>query len=65
MKIASDIMLVEALNAEEKVLFCFGSLNPPLHIGWINLLRACGLMYGMGRIHCKIDMLKKNREIME
>lgn len=47
---------------------CIGianSLNPVFHIGWINLLCACGLMYGLGRIHGKIDMLKKNREIME
>ena len=47
---------------------CIGianSLNPVLHIGWINLLLACGLMYGLGRLHGQIDLLKKNREIME
>lgn len=47
---------------------CIGlanSVNPVLHIGWINLLCACGLMYGLGRCHGQIQLLKKNREIVE
>lgn len=41
------------------------TLNPTLNIGWINLLCATLLMYGLGRIHEKIESLKKDRLLRE
>lgn len=35
------------------------------HVGWINLLCATLLMYGLGRIEGKIEELKKNQVLME
>ena len=35
------------------------------HLGWINLLCATLLMYGLGRIHGKVEMLKKDRALRE
>lgn len=41
------------------------SINPMLHIGWINLLCATVLMYGLGRIHGKKEALEQQRMLME
>lgn len=35
------------------------------HFGWVNLLCACLLMYGLGRIHGKKESLKLERELRE
>lgn len=41
------------------------SLNPNPRLGWVNLLCATLLMYGLGQIHGKKDALKKERELHE
>ncbi|MBR2671918.1 MAG: DUF2812 domain-containing protein [Oscillospiraceae bacterium] len=37
----------------------------PSHLGWINLLCATLLMYGLGRIHGKKDYLERERRLRE
>ncbi|MDF2948881.1 MAG: hypothetical protein K0R07_902 [Sedimentibacter sp.] len=37
----------------------------PTHVGFINLLCATLLMYGLGRIHGKKEALEKNRQLYE
>lgn len=37
----------------------------PVSIGWINLLLASFLMYGVGRIHGKVEALKNQRLLVE
>jgi hypothetical protein len=41
------------------------SLNPGTRLGWINLLCATLLMYGLGRIHGKKEALEKERALHE
>lgn len=41
------------------------SIHPVVSLGWINLLCATLLMYGLGRIHAKTESLVKERELME
>lgn len=41
------------------------TINPVLNIGWINLLVATILMYGLGRIHGKKEGLEKERLLRE
>lgn len=41
------------------------TINPVLNIGWINLLTATILMYGLGRIHGKKEGLEKERLLRE
>jgi len=41
------------------------SFNPAVHMGWINLLCATLLMYGLGRIHGKKESLEKERMLRE
>lgn len=41
------------------------SFNPVVNVGWVNLLCATLLMYALGRIHGKIESLKRNRTLME
>jgi hypothetical protein len=36
-----------------------------MHIGWLNLLCATLLMYGLGRIHGKKEELEKDRLLRE
>ena len=43
----------------------FNSFNPVMHIGWLNLLCATLLMYGLGRIHGKKEELEKDRLLRE
>lgn len=40
------------------------TINAP-HLGWINLLCATLLMYGLGRIHGKKEALQEKRELSE
>ena len=63
------------LNGIGKVLLCIGmanlaislanSVNPAVHLGWINLLCATLLMYALGRIHGKKETLEKDRLLLE
>ena len=41
------------------------SFNPSVRIGWVNLLCATLLMYGLGRIHGKKEALENERELRE
>lgn len=41
------------------------SINPALNIGWLNLLCATLLAYGLGRIHGKVEALEKERLLIE
>ena len=41
------------------------SMNPQLSVGWINLLCATLLMYGLGRIHGKKEALEHRRMLLE
>lgn len=41
------------------------SLGQASRIAWINLVAACFLMYGLGRIHGKAEELKKQRLLHE
>lgn len=41
------------------------SLNPNISVGWINLLCATLLMYGLGRIHEKKEALVRSRMLLE
>lgn len=41
------------------------SLNPVISMGWINLLGASLLMYGLGRIEGKEEALERDRLLME
>ena len=41
------------------------SLNPSVRAGWINLLCATVLMYGVGRIHGKQETLEQKRMLVE
>ena len=39
--------------------------NPVASIGWLNLLCANLLIYGLGRIHGKIEQLEKDKLLVE
>ena len=41
------------------------SFNPVVPIGWVNLLCATLLMYGLGRLHGKKEELEKERMLRE
>ena len=41
------------------------AFNPAARIGWVNLLCATLLMYGLGRIHGKKEALEKERLLHE
>ena len=44
---------------------CGQPFHPVTRAGWINLLAATLLMYGLGRIHGKKEALEKERELHE
>ena len=66
---------IRHLDKIGKVLLCVGmanlaiglanSVNPAVHLGWINLLCATLLMYALGRIHGKKEALEKDRLLLE
>ena len=58
-KLTGD-MVTKACCAER-----LNTLNPGTRLGWINLLCATLLMYGLGRIHGKKEALEKERELHE
>ena len=74
--IFSDIdSKIRHLNQIGRVLLAIGmanlaiglvnSVNPAVHLGWINLLCATLLMYALGRIHGKKEALEKDRLLLE
>jgi len=57
--------LLSGGGAVNLVIGIANSINPMLHIGWLNLLCATLLMYGLGRIHGKKEALEKERLLHE
>ena len=41
------------------------SFNPVTNVGWVNLIVCAVLMYGLGRIHSKKEVLEKERMVRE
>ena len=55
------LVLIGGLN------LCIGLINTlnSFSFGWVNLVVASVLFYGLGRIHGKIDALKEKRLLTE
>ena len=47
------------------IMGVINSFNPTVHIGFINLLVAALLAYGIGRLHGKKESLQKDRQLYE
>ena len=60
-RIASSLAIIGAANL---VIGLTNTFSSP-HLGWINLLCANVLMYGLGRIHGKRETLKAKRRLTE
>lgn len=56
--------MLTAVGAANLVIGIVNSCNS-LGFGWINLLCATLLMYGLGRIHGKKESLEKDRRLLE
>lgn len=56
--------MLSAVGAANLLIGIVNSWNPT-HIGWVNLLCATLLMYGLGRIHGKMEALESQRMLME
>jgi hypothetical protein len=54
-----------AIGGANLLIGLVNSFNPSVRLGWINLLVATLLMYGLGRIHGKKEALEKERELHE
>ena len=54
-----------AIGGANLIIGVVNSWNPVARLGWINLLCATLLMYGLGRIHGKKEALEKERELHE
>ncbi len=61
-KVGKSLAAVGAFNL---LIGMVNTLNPRVGIGWVNLLCATLLMYGLGRIHGKKDGLEKERFLRE
>ena len=57
--------MLAAVGGANLAIGVLNSLNTQVHLGWINLLVATLLMYGLGRIHGKKEELEKERELHE
>jgi hypothetical protein len=57
--------MLAAIGGGNLLIGISNSLNPIMNIGWINLLCATLLMYGLGRIHGSKEALKKERLLRE
>lgn len=74
-KIFSDIdSKIAHIDRISKILAAVGFANlaiglansfSALHIGWINLLCATFIMYGLGRLHGKKEALEGERQLVE
>lgn len=56
-KIGKLLLYIGILN----MVFGFVGMFEPVHVGFLNLLCGCLLMYGLGRIHGKAKELKMER----
>ena len=61
-KIAKLMLIVAVANL---LIGVVNSFNPTVRIGWINLLVASLVTYGVGRIHGKKEALEKERLFRE
>lgn len=61
-KIAKLMLIIAVMNLAVGLV---NSFNPVVRIGWINLLTASLLTYGIGRIHGKKEALEKERLFRE
>ena len=61
-KIGKSLAALGALNL---LIGMVNTLNPRVGIGWVNLLCATLLMYGLGRIHGEKEGLEKERFLRE
>ena len=61
-KIAKLMLIIAIMNL---VIGVVNSFNPMVRIGWINLLVASLVTYGVGRIHGKKEALEKERLFRE
>lgn len=61
-KIALLMLVIAVVNL---VIGVINSFNPGVRIGWINLLVASLLTYGVGRIHGKKEALERERLFRE
>ena len=57
--------MLSAVGCANLIIGMANTVNPALNIGWINLLCATLLMYGLGRIHGKKEALEKDRMLRE
>ena len=57
--------MLSGIGTANLVIGLANSINPVVHMGWINLLCATLLMYGLGRIHGKKEALEKERLLHE
>ena len=60
-KIARVLMIIGFMNIAVGLLNAFN----PTHVGFLNMMCAALLMYGLGRIHGKIESLENSRQIHE
>lgn len=56
--------MLSAVGTANLLIGIVNSWNPT-HIGWVNLLCATLLMYGLGRIHGKLETLESRRMLTE
>ena len=61
-KIAKLMLIVAVANL---LIGVVNSHNPSISLGWINLLVASLVTYGIGRIHGKKEALEKERQFRE
>lgn len=57
--------LTAALGLANLAIGLANSFNPVTNIGWVNLIVCAVLMYGLGRIHSKKEVLEKERMVRE
>lgn len=57
--------MLTAVGGANLIIGVVNSLNPEIRLGWINILCATLLMYGLGRIHGKKEALERERELHE
>ena len=57
--------LLAVCGGANLVIGVVNSFNPVVPIGWVNLLCATLLMYGLGRIHGKKEALERERMLRE
>jgi hypothetical protein len=61
-KIARLMLIIAICNI---LIGVVNTINPSIRIGWINLLCASLLTYGLGRIHGKKEALERERRFRE